>query len=113
MSGSRITSSVCGAAALVMLGVSGLAAAQFGLTGPGSQLGMPQYMRAESKPMVELQNNEGIYVNNKTFSVHMGKPKTAVPAERLKGAAHEVSDGAIIVRHDGKLYVIDASLPSE
>src|SRR5689334_14706698 len=113
MSGSRITSSLCGAAGLVLVGVSGLAAAQFGLTGPGSQLGMPQYMRADSKPMEELQNNEGIYVNNKTFGVHMGKPKTAVPTEALRNAAHEVSDGAIIVRHDGKLYVIDASLPGE
>jgi hypothetical protein len=113
MSAPRITSSICGAGALVLLGVSGLAAAQFGLSGPGSQLGMPQYMRAESKPMVELQNNEGIYVNNKSFSVHMGKPKTSVPTEALKNAAHEVSEGAIIVRHDGKLYVIDASLPGE
>jgi hypothetical protein len=46
-----------------VLGISALAAAQFGLSGPGSQLGMPQYMRAETKPIVELQNNEGIYVN--------------------------------------------------
>jgi hypothetical protein len=113
MARSRITSSVGGAAVFVLLGASGLAAAQFGLTGPGSQLGMPQYMRSESKPMVELQNNEGIYINNKTFSVHMGKPKATVPTEALRQAAHEVSEGAIIVRHNGKLYVIDASLSGE
>ena len=52
-------------------------------------------------------------MKNKTFSVHMGKPKTVVPTEALKNAAHEVSGGAIIVRHDGKLYVIDAAIPSE
>jgi len=63
--------------------------------------------------MVELQNNEGMYVNRSTFSVHVGKPKTAVPTEALKNAAHEVSDGAIIVRHDDKLYIIDASLTTE
>jgi len=104
---------VTGTAVFVVLGISGLTAAQFGLSGPGSQLGMPQYMRAESKPMVELQNNEGIYVNKATFAVHMGKPKTAVPTEALKNAAHEVSEGAIIVRHEGKLYIIDASLVTE
>ena len=76
-------------------------------------MGMPQYMKAESTPMVALQNNEGIYVNKSTFSVHMGKPKTIVPTEALKNAAHEISEGAIIVRHDGKLYVIDASLVAE
>ena len=63
--------------------------------------------------MVELQNNEGSYVNKSTFSVHMGKPKFAVPTEALKNAAHEVSDGTIIVRHDGKLCIIDASLGTE
>ena len=109
----RIMSLVTGTAVFVVLGISGLTAAQFGLSGPGSQLGMPQYMRAETKPMVELQNNEGIYVNKSTFSVHMGKPKTAVPTEALKNAAHEVSEGAIIVRHEGKLYIIDASLVTE
>jgi hypothetical protein len=55
----------------------------------------------------------GFYVNKSTFSVHMGRPKNIVPTEALKNAAHEVSEGAIIVRHDGKLYVIDASLVTE
>jgi hypothetical protein len=113
MCASRIASLAAGAAVFVGLGITGLTAAQFGLSGPGSQLGMPQYMKAESKPLVALQNNEGIYVNKATFSVHMGRPKTVVPTEALKNAAHEVSEGAIIVRHDGKLYVIDASLVTE
>jgi len=113
MSASRITSLATGAAAFLVLGISALAAAQFGLSGPGSQLGMPQYMRAETKPIVELQNNEGIYVNKATFGVHMGKPKVSVPTEALKNAAHEVTEGAIIVRHEGKLYIVDASLGTE
>jgi hypothetical protein len=52
-------------------------------------------------------------VNKGTFTVHMGKPKVAVPTEALKNAAHEVSDGAIIVRHGGRLYIIDASIATE
>jgi hypothetical protein len=43
----------------------------------------------------------------------MGKPKISVPTEALKNAAHEVSEGAIIVRHEGKLYIVDAALGSE
>jgi hypothetical protein len=40
----------------------------------------------------------------------MGKPKVSVTTEALKNAAHEVTEGAIIVRHEGKLYIVDASL---
>jgi hypothetical protein len=91
-----------------VLGVSGLATAQFGMSGPGSQLGMPQYMRAETNALVELGNNEGVYVNKSTFKLHLGKPKAAPTGEALKKGAHEVANGAIILRHDGKLYLVDA-----
>jgi hemin uptake protein HemP len=109
MSPSKATALAIGAAVLgFSLGVSGLATAQFGMSGPGSQLGMPQFMRAESSALVELGNNEGIFVNKSTFKVHLGKPKATVPSDALKKGAHEVANGGIIVRHDGKLYLVDA-----
>jgi hypothetical protein len=50
MSLARSTLPIIGAAAAgFTLGASSLAIAQFGMSGPGSQLGMPQYMKADSK----------------------------------------------------------------
>jgi hypothetical protein len=98
-----------GAAALgFTIGASGLAIAQFGMSGPGSQLGMPQYMKTDTQALAELGNNEGVYVDRTTFKLHMGKPKGNPTAEILKTGAKEVSAGAIIFRHDGKLYIVDA-----
>jgi len=55
----RSTLPILGAAAAgFTLGASGLAVADFGMSGPGSQLGMPQYMRAESKAVAELGDHE-------------------------------------------------------
>jgi hypothetical protein len=98
-----------GAAAVgFTVAASGLAVAQqWGLTGPGSQLGMPQWMRAESKAVAELGNNEGIYVDKNTFKLHLGKPKDHPNAEALREGAKEVAHGAIIFRSDGKLYIVD------
>jgi hemin uptake protein HemP len=92
----------------ISIGASGVAIAQFGMSGPGSQLGMPQYMKAESKAVAELGNNEGVYVDKTTFKLHLGKPKATLASDALKKGAHEVSNGAIILRHDGKLYLVDA-----
>jgi hypothetical protein len=103
-----------GAAALgATIGASGLAIAQFGMSGPGSQLGMPQYMKADTTAVAELGNNEGVYVDKTTFKLHLGKPKANPPADALGKGAHEVSNGAIIYRSGGKLYLVDATPATE
>ena len=108
------TLTVIGAAALgFTVGATGLALAQFGMSGPGSQLGMPQYMKAETKAVAELGNNEGVYVDKTTFKLHLGKPKATPSAEALSKGGHEVSNGAIIYRSGGKLYLVDATPSSE
>jgi hypothetical protein len=109
MSVGRSTLPIIGAAALgFTIGASSLAIANFGLSGPGSQLGMPQYMKAESKAVAELGDHEGVYVDKGTFKLHLGKPKGAAPsADALGKGAHEVANGAIIYRSGGKLYLVD------
>jgi hypothetical protein len=109
MSFARSTLPILSAAAIgFTLGATSLAVANFGLSGPGSQLGMPQYMKAETKAVAQLGDHEGIYVDKSTFNLHMGKPKGATPtADALGKGAHEVSNGAIIYRSGGKLYLVD------
>jgi hypothetical protein len=110
MSLSRSTLPVIGAAAVgFSLGASGFAVAQFGMSGPGSQLGMPQYMRAESQAIAELGDHEGVYVNRTTYKLHLGKPKGNPATEALTKGGHEVSNGAIIYRSGGKLYLVDGT----
>jgi hypothetical protein len=113
MSLSKSALSTAGAAALgFMLGATGLAIAQFGMSGPSSQLGMPQYMKPDTQAVAELGNNEGVYVDRATFKLHMGKPKGNPTSEILRTGAKEVANGAIIFRSDGKLYIVDAK-PAE
>jgi hypothetical protein len=92
----------------IAIGAAGVALADFGLSGPGSQLGMPQYMRAESKALATLDDGEGVFVNKSTFGLHLGKPKTALTEAALDKAGQQVSNGAVIVRKGGKLYLVDA-----
>ena len=109
MSFPRTTLPILGGAAIgFTIGASSLAIANFGLSGPGSQLGMPQYMKAETKAVAQLGDHEGVYVDKSTFNLHLGKPKGATPAaDALSKGAHEVSNGAIIYRSGGKLYLVD------
>ena|SRR5262245_35415711 len=109
MSLGRSSLTIAGAAVIgFTVGASSLAIANFGMSGPGSQLGMPQYMRAESKAVAELGDHEGVYVD-KNFKLHMGKPKANPSADALSKGAHEVANGAIIYRSGGKLYLVDAT----
>jgi hypothetical protein len=108
MSPARSTLPIIGAAAAgFTLGASSLAIAQFGMSGPGSQLGMPQYMKADTKAVAELGDHEGVYVDKTTYKLHLGKPKANPTADALGKGAHEVSNGAIIYRSGGKLYLVD------
>jgi hypothetical protein len=110
MSLSHTTLSTVAAAAIgFALGASGYAIAQ--MSGPGSQLGMPMYMKG-ADAVAELANNEGVFVDRTTFKLHLGKPKGDPLSEIKRTGAKEVAQGAIIFRSDGKLYIVDAK-PTE
>ena len=57
-------------------------------------------------------NNQGVFVDRTTFKLHLGKPKGDPISEIKRTGAKEVSQGAIIFRSDGKLYIVDAK-PTE
>ena len=58
------------------VGASGMAIAQFGMSGPGSQLGMPQYMKADTSAVAELGNNEGVYVESRRLQTPFGQTES-------------------------------------
>lgn len=55
-----------------------------------------------------LGDNEGLYVDLKEFKIHKGKVGATPAAQLARLEAKEVSDGAVIVRSGGKLYIVDA-----
>ena len=58
-----------------------------------------------------ITDNEGLFVDGKAFTITSGKLKSdAVPRIDTLDA-HELGAGAVIFRANGKLYVLDASLP--
>jgi hypothetical protein len=86
---------------------SGFAIAQqWGMSGPGSQLGMPQYMKGQATGLAELGNGDAVFVENGTFKLHLGKGETP-PEQIAKMGAKEVGHGAIIFRSGDKLYIVD------
>lgn len=65
-----------------------------------------------SQVIGDLDENEGVYVDLKEFKVHKGRAATAPTGTQLaKFEARPVSDGAIILRAKGKLYIVDAKPP--
>jgi hypothetical protein len=58
-----------------------------------------------------IADNEGLFVDGQAFTITSGTVKS--DASRRIGAldAHELGAGAIIFRANGKLYIVDASLP--
>jgi len=94
---------------MVGLTVIGLSLATSGLAVAFSELGMPMYMKG-SDAVAELGNNEGVYVDKGTFKLRIGPAKAAegdTLAQIAKMGGKEVSDGAIIVRAGGKLFLVD------
>jgi hypothetical protein len=62
-----------------------------------------------SQVIAELADNEGVYVDLKEFKVHKGRARTDPTAAQLaKFEARPVSEGAMILRAKGKLYIVDA-----
>jgi hypothetical protein len=95
--------------AMFALAISASGAAisqQWGMSGPGSSLGMPSYMKGEATGLAELGNGDSVFVEKGTFKLHLGKGETP-PDQIAKMGAKEVGHGAIIFRSGDKLYIVD------
>ena len=99
---------IIGAAVLgLSIAASGLAVGQqWGMSGPGSQLGMPQYMKGAATPVAELGNNQGVYVEKGNFRIHLGKGE-ATAEDLAKTGAKKIAHGAMIYRSGDDLYIVD------
>jgi hypothetical protein len=88
----------------------GLAA--IGLVSSAATLAIAQ---APSQDVIsKLDNNQGIFVDKKSFDVVKGNAKTNNPLPTLtKMGAREVSAGAIIFRSGDKLYIVDGTPPAD
>ena len=96
-----------GCAAVALTGASAASIGQqWGMSGPGSSLGKPQYMKGAPTGLAELGNGDGVYVEKGTFKLQLGKGETP-PEQIAKLGAKEVAHGAIIFRSGDKLYIVD------
>src|SRR6476660_6209494 len=59
----------------------------------------------------ELVNNEGIFVDGKTFKIARGKAKGDPSAQIARLGAKEVGPGAIIFRYRDKLCMVEGTPP--
>jgi hypothetical protein len=57
-------------------------------------------------------SNDGIYVDMKDFKIATGMAKGDPSAQITKLGARKVSDGAIIFRSGGDLYIVDSKPPA-
>jgi hypothetical protein len=57
----------------------------------------------------ELTNNEGIFVDGKTFKIAKGKAKGDPAAQIAKMGAKEVGPGTIVFRYNDKLYMVEGT----
>jgi hypothetical protein len=78
-----------------------------GVAAIGLALASSSFVAGE--PIADLADNEGIFVDVKTFKVHRGTAKTDPSAQIMKLGARPVSEGAIIFRSGDKLYIVDAT----
>lgn len=60
----------------------------------------------------EIANNEGIFVDAKSFKIAKGTAKGDPSAQIAKLGAKEVGPGAIIFRSGDKLYMVEGRPPS-
>jgi hypothetical protein len=59
--------------------------------------------------VTELGNDEGVFVDAKEFKVQKGKAQGDPNAAIARLGAKVVNPGAIIFRHDGKLYMVEGT----
>ena len=86
--------------------------ATIGLVSGAATLAIAQ---APSQDVIsKLENNQGVFVDKKSFDVVKGSAKTDNPVATLtKMGAREVSAGAIIFRSGDKLYIVDGTPPAD
>ena len=88
----------------IMAGVAAIALTVAG----ASQLALAQQPTGDV--IGELANNEGIFVDGKTFKIARGKAKGDPAAQIAKMGAKEVGPGAIVFRYNEKLYMVEGRL---
>jgi hypothetical protein len=72
-------------------------------------LGQPASAQQSQDIIGQLANNEGIFVDGKTFTIARGKAKGDPAAQIAKLGAKEVGPGAIIFRYGDKLYMVEGT----
>lgn len=61
----------------------------------------------DSQVIGDLAENEGLFVDLKEFKIHKGRTSKKATGQLAMADAREVSEGAVIVRSGGKLYLVD------
>ena len=92
---------------LLVMGLAGI-----GLVSSAATLAIAQ---SPSQDVIsKLENNQGIFVDKKSFDVVKGASAKSDPLAGLtKMGAREVSAGAIIFRSGDKLYIVDGTPPAD
>jgi hypothetical protein len=89
------------------------AVAALGLAAGIGKIALAQQQPAPAAPsqdvIGELGNNEGIFVDGKTFKIARGKAKGDPAAQIAKLGAKEVGPGAIVFRYNDKLYMVEGT----
>lgn len=80
-----------------------------GLATAGTKVAQAQAQA--SQVIADLADNEGVYVDLNEFKVHKGHAGSDPTAQLSKLEARPVSEGAVILRSKGKLYIVDAKPP--
>jgi hypothetical protein len=77
----------------------------------GSTFGLSTLAAAQSQgtPSI-IADDEGFFVDGKTFKITPGKVKGDAPLQIETSGAQEIGPGAVIFRVNGKLYIVDAPL---
>src|SRR6478609_1596886 len=70
-------------------------------------LGLPALAQQTQDVIGKLGNNEGVFVDGKTFDIARGAAKGDASAAIAKLGAKEVGPGAIIFRSGDKLYMVE------
>jgi methyl coenzyme M reductase beta subunit len=94
----------------IVMSTRKLTLAALGLAAIVSAASMSQlaFSATERTQLGALNTSEGIYVNPKGFNIVKGSAQGDPTADLMKLGAKEVKDGAIIVRVNEKLYLVDA-----
>src|SRR5262245_60826560 len=74
-----------------------------------TSLGQPASAQQSQDIIGKLSDNEGIFVDGKTFDIARGKAKGDPAAQIAKLGAKEVGPGAIIFRYGDKLYMVEGT----